>query len=257
LLTGVEIIRLRRVYVIRKRTAAMVLSGLLTLALVFLAQGPPVSEEVFSYAVANKIIVIDPGHGGIDTGASRGNIVEKDITLAIAKRLAKDLSQGGAAVILLRENGKDLAGDDFQGRIRDRKRKDMNTRVRRANEAKADLMISIHTNAELGSSSSGAQTFYQFGDEKSKMTAVSIQEELKRVLGNTKRKASGANYFVLKNTRMPAVIVEVGFISNPREARLLIDPDYQSKVSYAIFSGITRAAQQELDAKPSEGPGNP
>lgn len=250
-------IRIRRVYVIRKRNAALVLGGLLTLALVFLAQGPPVDEEVFSYAVANQIIVIDPGHGGIDTGASRGNIVEKDITLAIAKRLARDLSQGGAAVILLRENGKDLAGDDFQGRIRDRKRKDMNTRVRRANDAKADLMISIHTNAELGSSSSGAQTFYQPGDEKSKMVASAIQEEMKRVLGNTRRKAVGGNYFVLKKTHMPAVIVEVGFISNPREAGMLTDPEYQSKVSYAIFSGITRAAKDELNVKQSEGPGNP
>lgn len=250
-------LRFRRVYVIKTRTAAMVLGGILTLALVFLARGGPPTEEVFSYAVANKVIVIDPGHGGIDTGASRGNVVEKDITLAIAKRLAKNLSQSGAAVILLRENGKDLAGDDFQGRIRDRKRKDMNTRVRRANEARADIMISIHTNAELGSSSSGAQTFYQPGDEKSKLIATSIQEELGRVLGNTKRKATRGKYFVLEKTHMPAVIVEVGFISNPREAQLLTDEAYQSKVAYAIFSGITRAAYKQLDTKPSEGPGNP
>ena len=248
---------MKRVYVIRKRTAALVVGGLLTLALMFLALGEPSDKEVFSYAVANQVIVIDPGHGGIDTGASRGEVVEKDITLAIAKRLARDLSQGGALVILLRENGKDLAGDDFQGRIRDRKRKDMNTRVRRANEANADLMISIHTNAEPGSSSSGAQTFYQPGDKKSKLMAAAIQEELRRVLGNTKRKAVGGRYFVLEKTHMPAVIVEVGFISNPHEARLLTDPAYQSRVSYAIFSGITRAAHLELDEQQSEGPGNP
>jgi len=243
--------------VVRKRTVALVAGGLLTLALVFLAPGPPPEQEVFSYAVANKVIVIDPGHGGIDTGASRGNVVEKDITLAIAQRLAADLSQGGALVILLRENGKDLAGDDFQGRIRDRKRRDMNTRVRRANEAKADMLISIHTNAELGSTSSGAQTFYQPGDEKSKIIAVGIQEELGRLLGNTKRKAVGGRYFVLEKTHMPAVLVEVGFISNPREARLLTDATYQSKVAYAIFSGVTRAALQELDTTQSEGPGHP
>jgi len=250
-------LRLRRVYVIRKRTAALVVGGLLTLALIFLAPGGPPPQEVLSYAVANKVIVIDPGHGGIDTGASRGNVVEKDITLAIAKRLAKDLSQGGAMVILLRENGKDLAGDDFQGRIRDRKRKDMNTRVRRANEAKADMLISIHTNAEVGSTSSGAQTFYQPGNEKSKIIAVAIQEELGRLLGNTKRKAVGGKYFVLEKTHMPAVIVEVGFISNPREARLLTDETYQSQVAYAIFSGVTRAAQREVNPTQSEGPGNP
>lgn len=254
---GVGLLRLRRVYVIRKRTAAMVIGGMLTLALVVLAQGEKLEEEVFSYAVANQVIVVDPGHGGVDTGAARGSLFEKDITLAIGKRLAQDLSQGGAAVILLRENGKDLAGDDFQGRIRDRKRRDMNTRVRRANEAKADLLISIHTNAEVGSSSSGAQTFYQPGDEKSKLIASSIQKELGRVLGNTKRKAVGGKYFVLEKTNMPAVIVEVGFISNPGEARLLTDEVYQSKVAYAIFSGITRAAHQEQGARQNEGPGNP
>lgn len=227
------------------------------LALVFLAGKGPPRAEVLSYEVANQVIVVDPGHGGIDTGASRGNVAEKDITLAIGKRLAKNLSQGGAAVILLRENGKDLAGDDFQGRIRDRKRKDMNTRVRRANEANADLMVSIHTNAEPGSSWSGAQTFYQPGDEKSKQIAVAIQEELGRILGNTKRKATAGKYFVLEKTHMPAVIVEVGFISNPHEARLLTDEMYQSKVAYAIFSGISRAAHNQVETKEGEGPGKP
>lgn len=249
--------RFKRVYVIKTRTAAMVLGGILFIALVFIARGGPPTEEVFSYAVANKVIVIDAGHGGIDTGASRGNVVEKDITLAIAKRLAKDLSQSGAAVILLRENSKDLAGDDFQGRIRDRKRKDMNTRVQRTNEAKPDLLVSIHTNAELGSSSSGAQTFYKPGDEKSKGIAVSIQKELSRLLGNTKRKAVNGKYFILEKTHAPAVIVEVGFISNPGEAQLLTDDVYQSRVAYAIFSGITRAAHQQQETRQSEGPGNP
>ncbi|WP_242848933.1 N-acetylmuramoyl-L-alanine amidase [Syntrophomonas palmitatica] len=245
-----------RVYVISLRRAGIIASALMVIYLFFLAWEEP-ETSVLSYGVASKIIVVDPGHGGVDSGASRGNAVEEEITLAIAKRLTEYLSQAGAMVILLRENESDLAGDEFSGRIRDRKRKDMNTRVQKANEANADLFISIHTNAEAGTSWSGAQTFYLAGDEKSKRLAASIQEELKRVLGNTRRKSAAGNYFVLKKTKMPAVIVEVGFISNPAEAVKLRQPGYQSKIAYAIFMGAAASIQEEKTNTNDNKPGKP
>ena len=260
-LAGVSGLRQGRAYVIPVRKASIAVSGLLVLALCFLVSTGKPEQKVLSYGVANKVIVVDPGHGGIDSGASRGDVVEREITLAIGKRLAEDLSQGGAMVILLRKNQSDLAGDEFTGRIRERKQRDMAARVRRANEAKADLLVSVHTNAEPGSSWSGAQTFYQPGDEKSKLIAGAIQEELGRVLGNTKRKATAGKYYILEKTHMPAVIVEVGFISNPREAQLLTQSAYQSKVAYAIFAGIARAEQAQLEQKAtgssSKGSGGP
>jgi N-acetylmuramoyl-L-alanine amidase len=76
---------------------------------------------------------------------------------------------------------------------------------------------------------------------------VLIQEELTRILKNTKRKAKVGDYYILSQTQMPSVIVEIGFISNPREAGYLVDENYQSRVAYAIFSGIAKAQIQDYD----------
>ena len=81
------------------------------------------------------------------------------------------------------------------------------------------------------------------------MTARTIQEELTRVLGNTNRKAAAGDYYVLKNVDMPAVLVETGFLSNPREAKLLADEEYQCRLAHAIFSGVAAAA-----VRPGESP---
>lgn len=196
--------------------------------------------RVMSYAVANKVIVIDPGHGGTDSGAVRGKIVEKDITLSISQKLAQELSQAGAAVIMIRNSDTDMMpeGQKFH------KREDLKVRVQKANESDADLYISIHTNADPNPRWFGAQTFYNSSSEASKLLAESIQGELTEILANTTRKALRGDYYVMNNTKMPAVIIEVGFISNPREGELLKKDDYQKKVAYAIFSGIAKYQEE-------------
>ncbi|HWQ73858.1 MAG TPA: N-acetylmuramoyl-L-alanine amidase [Syntrophomonas sp.] len=198
-------------------------------------------QPVLSYALAGRVIAVDAGHGGIDPGASRYGYEEKDITLAISKKLVRYLEQAGAQVINLRTGDGDLCGSDFKGTIRERKRKDLALRVEKAKNAKADLYISIHTNADVSPRWSGAQTFYKAGQEESERTAVAIQDELIRVLGNNKREAKTGSYYILDKAPMPIVIVEVGFLSNPREAKLLVSNDYQDKVAYAIFSGIIKS----------------
>ncbi|MBC7075405.1 MAG: N-acetylmuramoyl-L-alanine amidase CwlD [Syntrophomonadaceae bacterium] len=200
-----------------------------------------------SYGIANKIIVIDPGHGGFDPGAWRGDVLEKDITLQISKKLAERLSQAGAMVILLRETDCALIPEGDDEAVGGLKHQDLANRVKKANEARADLFISIHANADLSPKWSGAQTFYNSKSEQSKALAEAIQEELIRILGNTNRKVKTGNYYVLEHTEMPAVIVEVGFISNPREARLLTSSEYQSKLAYAIFSGIVKSQAQNMN----------
>ena len=151
------------------------------------------------------------------------------------------LSRGGAAVIMVRDNESDLAGDEFTGTIKEHKKADMKQRVAIANEAQANLYISIHLNAVPGSSWSGAQVFYKPGDEDSQFTARIIQEELTRVLRNTNRKAAAGDYYVLNNVAMPAILVETGFLSNPREAELLADQEYQRQLAHAIFAGVAEA----------------
>jgi len=245
-----------KIYLISKRKALWTIAGVLTLALMFMLMPvqPLPDPTVLSYGVANKVIVIDPGHGGLDQGATRGKYIESDITLQISKKLAHNLSQAGAMVIMLRDNESDLAGDEFTGTIGQHKREDMKKRVAKANQARADLYISIHTNAVPNTVWSGAQTFYKPNDEESKIVARVVQEELVKTLGNTKRKAAPGGYFVLNHTKMPAILIETGFISNPGEAALLADSKYQSKLAFAIFSGVARSQLTELGNTTQETP---
>lgn len=232
-----------RIVYIKKRPAAIIMAITLFVMLCFLgirsANQP--EQPVMSYLIANQTIVVDAGHGGMDPGASHNNKIEKEITLAVSGKLVRYLSQAGARVINLRNNDQDLCEANFKGSIRERKRRDLSLRVERARENKADLYISIHTNADLSPQWSGAQTFYKAGNEKSAVLATSIQEEFKIILGNTKREAKTGRYFILDRAVMPAVIVEVGFLSNPHEAELLASSAYQDKVAYAIFCGIVKS----------------
>ena len=232
---------------ISRRQARLAVTGVLALVLLFLLvpPHPPLEQTVLSYGVANKIIVIDPGHGGLDEGAVRGKYKESEITLQISKKLAHYLSQAGAMVIMLRENESDLSGDEFTGTIGQHKREDMKKRVSTANQAQADLYISIHANAAPNTVWTGAQTFYKPKCDASRGVAVAVQEELIKALGNTKRKAASGNYYVLNNSRMPAILIETGFISNPGEAALLVDSSYQSKLAYAVFTGIARSQMEQ------------
>lgn len=228
---------MRVIYFPRRKSTIILVGALMFCLCLSLVITANVKEmPVISYAVANKIIVIDPGHGGTDAGAVRGKIIEKDITLSISQKLAQELSQAGAAVIMIRNSDTDMMpeGQKFH------KREDLKVRVQKANESKADLYISIHTNADSNPRWFGAQTFYNPSSEASKLLAESIQGELTRILANTTRQALRGDYYVMNNTEMPAVIVEVGFISNPREGELLSKEDYQKKVAYAILSGIAK-----------------
>jgi N-acetylmuramoyl-L-alanine amidase len=189
--------------------------------------------------ISGRLIVIDPGHGGHDPGAvAADGSLEKDIVLNIAKHLERYLNQAAVHTILTREG--DLVKLAPGRSLLSSKRQDLIQRVEMANKAKADLFISIHCNSFPQSIWAGAQTFYYPGQAESKRLAVAIQSELVRRLGPNRRQANAGDYRVLKDTHMPAVVVEVGFLSNPREARLLADPSYQKKVAEAIYWGILR-----------------
>lgn len=227
----------------RSGSIGIALSLLLLLCLAAVL-GNQSEVPIMSYSIANQVIALDAGHGGFDPGAQRGEICEKNITLAICQKLQKHLSEAGSMVVFIRENDKDLSDVNFNGSLRERKRQDLSRRALKANQAKANLFVSIHTNADPSPRWRGAQVFYENGSEQSRLVAEAIQEELTRILGNTNRKALPGKYFVTQQTKMPAVIVEVGFISNPDEGRLLTNPDYQAKVAYAVFAGIVKAQSQ-------------
>ncbi|HBV96130.1 MAG TPA: cell wall hydrolase [Desulfotomaculum sp.] len=195
------------------------------------------SVEALSTAMAGKVIVIDPGHGGKDPG-SRGSsgAEEKDITLEISKKLAYMLGQAGASVLLTRDCDMWLADPEAPHK----KRSDLTRRVEIANSNNADAFVSIHANSFIHDRGQrGAQTFSQPGSEDGKLLSSVVQEELSRILGNTKRKPKEIDYFI-RRSKVPAIIVEVGFLSNPSEEKLLLDPAYQSKVAFAVYGGLVK-----------------
>ena len=196
--------------------------------------------EVLSWSVASKVVVVDPGHGGIDPGCvGSSGVQEKDINLAIAKRLAALLKQAGAVVVLTREGDYDL-GEEGKAPKGLRHRDDLMARVELAEKYQADLFVSIHVNSIPLTECWGAQVFYHPSSKESKRLAGLIQKELIDNLGESYRWIKPEDFFVLRSHKYTAVIVEAGFLSNKREETLLRDPNYQNKLAWCIYAGIVR-----------------
>ncbi|MBQ9092334.1 MAG: N-acetylmuramoyl-L-alanine amidase CwlD [Anaerotignum sp.] len=184
------------------------------------------------FPMLDATIVLDAGHGGWDpgkTGTAGAN--EKDLNLAVTEKLSEYLEQGGAEVILTRED------DDALG---SGKKTDMAERKRIANESGADILVSIHQNAFPSAKAKGAQVFYHKNSANGKVLAECVQESLRsRVDGSNQRQAKeNKDYYILRTTEIPAVIVECGFLSNQEEEKLLNDAGYQEKLAWAIYCGI-------------------
>ncbi len=198
------------------------------------------SVEALSAAVAQKVIVVDPGHGGVDPGVTgKSGVPEKNINLAVAERLAVYLGQAGAMVLMTREADVDLSDPGTTGLLA-KKRQDLERRVALANENQADLYLSIHVNSYPFPDRCGARTFVQSGAAGALEAARLIQAELAKVVKNTDLATGEIDYYITRNTLMPAVIVDVGFLSNEREEKLLQDPAYQGAVAWAVYAGTVR-----------------
>ncbi len=199
------------------------------------------TRQVFSVPVANKVIVLDAGHGGFDAGASDHNVVEKDINLKVALRLREFLEQGGAIVFLTRESDESTAEENTDGR--NAKKSDLIARKKLAETSDADIFVSIHMNKFPDDQYFGSQVFYGDCPESGKKLGEEIQKGLKDILqdSNTRKaKKIDGGVFLLKNTTIPSVIVECGFLSNPQEAKLLSNEEYQQKLAWGIYLGIVR-----------------
>ncbi|NLT93927.1 MAG: N-acetylmuramoyl-L-alanine amidase CwlD [Clostridia bacterium] len=203
--------------------------------------------QTLSWVVSGKRVVIDPGHGGIFPGKVNKNIKEKDINLEISKKLADFFSQSGAMVIMTRNTDTDLVDPNVNGSLLSRQRSDLQKRVELAKEYDADLFISIHCNSTPSQVWSGAQTFYDPENKESEALAKSIQREIIEQLKNTKRQALvRRDTFLFENLEIPVVIIECGFLSNPKEAELLQQEEYQYRLAYAIYSGVVKYLANEI-----------
>ncbi len=232
---------------------------------------PPPAPHVEGTGI--RTVIIDPGHGGAAVGArGPGGTLEKDVTLAIARKVRSNVVNGlGLQAYVTRDRDLEVALED---------------RPAFANNYKADLFVSIHANAFRSEGARGSEVYflsYQATDDESRRLAVMeggdiaprtgapadsdlalilwdmaqaehleessalasrIQEEVAEVTGSQARGVKQAPFRVLVGAAMPAVLVEVAFISNAAEEKLLVSDDYQSKVAAAITRGIARYQQE-------------
>ncbi len=204
------------------------------------------SWGTWNLPLSGKVIIIDPGHGGIDGGAvSKAGVLEKDVTLAISEQLRDYLQEAGALVLMTREEDRDLADADTQ-KIRHRKIQDLKRRVEVINESDADLFVSIHLNAIPSPKWSGAQVFYNRAIPENEPMAKFVQDELRVNLENTTRQAKPIhNVYVIKEATIPGVLIEAGFLSNPFESEQLNTEEYQQKVAASIYQGLLRTYTNE------------
>lgn len=193
----------------------------------------PVASDVALSNVKNKIITIDPGHGGSDSGAVGPNgYTEKEGTFAISQKVASILNQSGAKVVMTRDSDVDVYGPNASAR------NELQARVDVGNNANSDIFVSIHCNAFVNPAANGTQTFYYGSSYQGQRLAQSIQEKMIEANGLRDRGISTCNFYVVKHSYMPAVLIETAFITNYDEEALLSDDEWQTTMAKAIAEGI-------------------
>jgi hypothetical protein len=177
------------------------------------------------------IIMIDPGHGGDpkyggDPGAiGPSGVHEKDVNLAVSEKLHSLMVNAGLEAYMTRVSDVDVA---------------LAKRAEMANTINANYFISIHSNASVSPTAHGTETYYYYGSAPGKKLAEAVQAELIKATGLTDRGIKESGFYVLRATTMPAILVELAFLSNPEEERLLIDPEFQDKCAKAIWEGVKK-----------------
>lgn len=185
--------------------------------------------------LANKIIYIDPGHGGIDCGAVYKDLKESKLNLDFSKMIGNTIQKLGGTIYYTRNGDYDLSSTKTR-----RKLSDLTNRIKIINESKADMYISIHMNSEESNSWHGAQIFYTNNNIKNIKIAKLLQESL-NIKGITKRNISVIrNAYMYNKIDIPGVLVEVGFISNYSDRIKLNDEDYAQKFSETLVEGIVK-----------------
>jgi len=185
----------------------------------------PVKTEISKIVpmLKGKTIAIDPGHGGRDPGyVGRSGVLEKNLNLKIAMKLKKILTDAGAKVIMSRE--KDVSTKDKEI-------------VNMANSGKADIFVSIHLNSYTSPRVGGSETFYYM--PWSKKFASVMQKNISAALKRRDRGIKKVTYYTVHHTKMPSVLIEPVYLTNIKEEKLILTPEFQARVAYGIYKGIT------------------
>lgn len=201
------------------------------------------AAEASSMPITQKTVIVDAGHGGDDGGAiGIDGTVEKDINLDIALKLEKILKFYGFNVIMTRTQDV-MTCDDGLDSLRKRKISDIHNRFELMRKNPDAIFISVHQNKFEDSSQHGTQVFYSGNDERSKELAEAIQTSVTLTLqrkNNRVVKKSGSGIYLLYHAKIPAVLVECGFISNSDEVKKLKDESYRMKLAILIADGLLK-----------------
>ena len=178
------------------------------------------------------MIVLDPGHGGLDNGASIAGVDEDELNLEISFALKEELESRGATVYMTRTDDQDMTRRDYNYSKQD----DMYLRALKIDEYQPDLFLSIHLNSS-NSSAWGSQVFYYKKSEDGKRLADSIHNQMKTLTG-TRKNISSSSFYILRATQSLGVLIECGFLSNANERGQLKSRSYHKKLATVISDGI-------------------
>ena len=229
----------------------IITTAIAVIAAVSLSVDHAVKASGTAVTASRNVIVLDPGHGGVDSGASgRYGTVEKDINLSISLILRDMLAISGYEVLMTRETDVSLH-DESSVTIRSKKQSDLINRLKIVDSHPEGIYVGIHQNNFTQYQYSGAQIFYSVNNDRSRALAESIrvsvaglvQPENSRVVKPLKKES-----YILSNASVPAVIVECGFLSNQEEERRLVDPEYQKALAFAILMGIVGNNAENIPA---------
>lgn len=181
-----------------------------------------------------KKIMVDPGHGGGDSGAvGPAGSKESLINLNVGLKLRDKLESLGAEVRMTRDTDRKVSHPDAS------QSEELRARVALANAWPAEVYVSVHANSNANSAAHGTETYHsRNASAKSKEMAANVHAEMVKATGFRDRKVKQADFYVIKNTNMPAILVETGFVSNPVEEAHLVNPEMQDKMAQAIANGV-------------------
>jgi N-acetylmuramoyl-L-alanine amidase len=176
-------------------------------------------------------------------------VTEQELALDLARRLGERFRQAALRPVLTRTGDEDL-GDPGAPTLLERKRDDLRRRAELAVKHRADLFLSLHANSFPSPLWSGAQVFYHPGNQAGRELARMLQDALVTELGPNPRREKAGDLYLLARVKVPAAMVEVGFLSNPREAQLLSEPEYRDRVATAIFHGAVSYLVEQARGRP-------
>lgn len=198
-------------------------------------------------------IVLDAGHGGLDSGAvGVTGVLEKDINLSIVLTLRDMLEMSGFNVVLTRDEDISIYDNGVEG-IRNQKLNDMDNRLKIIQSYPDSIFLCIHQNNYISPDSCGAQMFYNNNNSTNRTLAQIMQNRFKQLQPYNDReiKLSGEELFLLKSNKNPSLMIECGFLSNPDEEANLSTWEYQQKVAFTIYGGVLEYIDATTE-KPSE-----